>query len=60
MPWRKPSPVKFWGLVVVFSVLAALAAMGLSRLIESFYSYAPGVYEPKDITREQRIEKTTE
>ena len=52
--------MKFWGLVVVFSVLAALAAMGLSRLIESFYSYAPGVYEPKDITREQRIEKTTE
>ena len=60
MPWRKISPVKFWGGVVVLCVLAALATMGLSRLLESFYSYAPTVYEPKDLMRERHIEKTTE
>lgn len=60
MPWRKLSPVKFWVGVVVLSVLAALAALGLSRLIESFYSYSPSVYEPKDLTREQSMEKTAE
>ena len=60
MPWRKMSPVKFWGGVVVLCVLAALASMGLSRFIESFYSYTPSVYEPKDLTREQQLEKSRE
>ena len=61
MPWKlKRYGPRFWIAVVILSVLAALAALGLSRFIESFYSYTPSVYEPKDLTREQHIEKTRE
>ena len=57
MSWRKKTTVKFWGVVVVLCLVAALAAMGLNRFIKSFYSYAPGSYEPKDPPREEYIER---
>lgn len=58
MPWRKITTVKFWGAVVVLCVLAALAALGLSRFVQSFYSYSPSSYEPKDITRGEHLERS--
>lgn len=57
MPWRKKTAVKFWAGVVVLCFLAALAVMGLSRLIQSFYSYEPSSYEPKDRARGEQVER---
>ena len=58
MSWRKKTSVKFWGAVVVLCLLAALTALGLSRFIEAFYSYAPSSYEPKDLTRGERLDRS--
>lgn len=57
MPWRKKTTVKFWGAVVVLCILAALAALGLSRCTDAFYTNIPLGYEPKDSAREKVLEQ---
>jgi len=57
MSWRKKTTVKFWGVVVVLCLVAALTALGLSRFIKSFDSYAPSSYEPKDPPRGEYLER---
>ncbi len=57
MPWRKKTTVKFWGAVVTLCFLAALAALGLSRFIDAFYTNIPLGYEPKDSAREKSLEQ---
>lgn len=60
MPWRKITTLKFWVVAIVLCILAALAAIGLSRFLEAFYSYAPASYEPKDLTRGEQVERSKE
>jgi hypothetical protein len=57
MPWRKKTTVKFWGAVVALCFLAALAALGLSRCTDAFYTNIPLGYEPKDSAREKALEQ---
>jgi hypothetical protein len=49
----------FWGLAVLFCVLGVGATLVVSRFIESFYSYVPQSYEPKDAQREKLLERKT-
>ena len=49
--------MKFWGVVIVLCALAAIATMGMNRFIQSFYSYSPQQYEPKEFSREEVLEK---
>jgi hypothetical protein len=58
MPWKRHHyGPKFWGAVIALCVLAALATIGVNRFIESFYSYEPQHYEPKETTREELLKK---
>jgi hypothetical protein len=53
MPWKikRRYGLKYWGMVLVLCVVAAVSALALSRFFESFYSYVPQFYEPKDTSR---------
>jgi len=58
MPWKRHRyGLKFWGVVIVLCALAAIATMGMNRFIQSFYSYSPQQYEPKEFSREEVLEK---
>lgn len=61
MPWRrKRRGLKYWGVVVLLCVLAAFATIGAVRFFESFYTYVPSHYEPKDLSRGKDLEKDKE
>jgi cytochrome c-type biogenesis protein CcmE len=53
--WR--SRMKFWELAIVLAVIAAALAIGISLFMRSFYSYAPGHFEPKDVHRGTYLER---
>jgi len=61
MPWRRHHyGLKFWQWMIILCVLAALAALAVTKFLESFSSYAPQYYTPFEDRREEIIKKKEE
>ncbi len=55
---RWKARTKFLGLVLALALLGAGAALGISLFLKGFYSHSLTGYEPRDIPRQEHLERT--